>query len=224
MSNYTKATNFASKDTLSSGDALKRIKGTEIDDEYNSISTAIITKANALDAALTGVPVAPTAVAGTNTTQLATTAYSTAAIAAIPEVTAAVVNALSYPVGSIYISILSTNPATSLGIGTWIGFGFGRTLVGINATDADFNTSEETGGNKTHTLTTAEMPAHIHSEQSRPSYDGGGNPYENESQSYSGSRTGTLADTALNTGSTGGGGAHDNLQPYIVVYFWKRTA
>ena len=72
MSNYTKSTNFAVKDGLSVGTAAKRVRGTEIDDEYNAISVAIATKANTNNAALTGVPTAPTASAATNSTQLAT--------------------------------------------------------------------------------------------------------------------------------------------------------
>ena len=79
MSNYTKATDFASKDDLLSGDPNKIIKGTEIDDEFAAIQTAVNTKADANNAALTGTPTAPTASAGTNTTQIATTAFVTTA-------------------------------------------------------------------------------------------------------------------------------------------------
>ena len=75
MANYTKATNFASKDTLTTGDPAKIVKGTEIDDEFNAIATAINSKANTNSPTLTGTPLAPTATAGTNTTQIATTAY-----------------------------------------------------------------------------------------------------------------------------------------------------
>lgn len=78
MSNYIKSTDFASKDALLTGNPLKTIKGTEIDDEFNSIQTAVNTKADANDAQLTGTPTAPTATAGTNTTQLATTAFAKA--------------------------------------------------------------------------------------------------------------------------------------------------
>ena len=77
MSNYTKATNFASKDALTTGNPLKTLSGTELDDEFNSISTAVNTKANASNATLTGIPTAPTATADTNTTQVATTAFVT---------------------------------------------------------------------------------------------------------------------------------------------------
>ena len=56
MSNYTKSTNFATKDNLAVGNALKRVKGAEIDDEFNALSVAIATKANTNNAALTGTP------------------------------------------------------------------------------------------------------------------------------------------------------------------------
>lgn len=80
MSNYTKATNFATKDTLPTGDSNKIVKGTEIDNEFNSISGAISSKADLANPALTGTPTAPTATAGSNTTQLANTAYVKAEI------------------------------------------------------------------------------------------------------------------------------------------------
>lgn len=75
MANYVKATDFASKDGLLTGDPLKIVSGTEIDDEYNAIQTAINSKANTNSASFTGSPTAPTATTGTNTTQIATTAF-----------------------------------------------------------------------------------------------------------------------------------------------------
>ena len=77
MSNYTKATNFASKDALTTGNPLKTLSGTELDDEFNAIQVANNTKANSSNSALTGVPTAPTAAADTSTTQVATTAFVT---------------------------------------------------------------------------------------------------------------------------------------------------
>jgi hypothetical protein len=79
VSNYTKATNFATKDALLTGNPAKIIKGTEIDDEYNAIAVAIQTKADLVSPTFTGTPLAPTASPGTNTTQLATTAFVAAA-------------------------------------------------------------------------------------------------------------------------------------------------
>jgi hypothetical protein len=75
MSNYTKATNFATKDTLPTGDSGKIVKGTEIDNEFNAIASAISSKADTASPTFTGTPAAPTATSGSNTTQIATTAY-----------------------------------------------------------------------------------------------------------------------------------------------------
>lgn len=80
MSNYTKATNFATKDTLPTGDSGKIVKGTEIDNEFNAIASAISSKADTASPTFTGTPAAPTASAATNTTQIATTAFVTTAI------------------------------------------------------------------------------------------------------------------------------------------------
>lgn len=75
MSNYVKATNFATKDTLPTGDANKIVKGTEIDNEFNSLAGAISSKADIASPSFTGTPAAPTATTGSNTTQIANTAY-----------------------------------------------------------------------------------------------------------------------------------------------------
>jgi len=80
MTDYTKLTDFASKDTLPTGNAAKIVKGTELDDEFEAIETAVTTKANINSPTFTGVPAAPTAVAATNTTQLATTAMVQSAL------------------------------------------------------------------------------------------------------------------------------------------------
>jgi len=83
MSNYTKATNFTAKDTLPTGNSGKIVKGTEIDTELTAIASAISSKADLNSPALTGTPTAPTATAGSNTTQLANTAYVKAEITAL---------------------------------------------------------------------------------------------------------------------------------------------
>jgi hypothetical protein len=59
----------------------------------------------------------------------------------------------AFPVGSVFISVVSTDPATLLGYGTWSAFGAGRVLVGLDSGDANFDTAEETGGAKTVTST-----------------------------------------------------------------------
>ena len=128
-----------------------------------------------------------------------------------------------YPVGSIYINATnSTNPGTLLGFGTWIAFGAGKVPVGIDSSDTDFDTAEETGGSKTHTLTVSELPSHTHTHtvQTGRSFSSsiGNAPV------VQGSDNTVLSSAAVTTSSTGSGSAHNNLQPYIVVYMWKRTA
>ena len=228
MSNYTKATNFATKDTLSTGDSNKIVKGTEIDNEFNSISGAISSKADLAGPAFTGTPTAPTATAGSNTTQLATTAFVTAALAAI------------YPVGSVYINATSSsNPSTLLGFGTWTAFGAGRVMVGLDAGNAAFDTAEETGGSAdaivvshTHTATstsTVTDSGHVHAVQYSESTTGTG--FHGESGDTStgtfntnSATTGITVATATTNASTGSSGTNANLQPYITVRMWKRTA
>jgi len=216
MSNYTQSTNFATKDALTSGDPLKIVKGTEINTEFVNISTAIATKADLASPTFTGTPTAPTASSGTNTTQIATTAFVTAALQAV------------YPVGSIYINAgVTTDPATLLGFGTWTAFGAGRVMVGLNSSDSLFDTLEETGGSKdsvvvshTHTLTD---PGHAHT----LAYSQGGNQssYPDEMGTGTGqTKTTSTATTGISISSTGSSGTNANIQPYITVAMWKRTA
>ena len=106
MSNYVKATNFATKDTLPTGDSNKIVKGTEIDNEFNAIAGAISSKADLSSPSLTGTPTSTTAAAGTNTTQIATTAFvvterTTAATLTNKTLTSPVVSGLSLTDSSI---------------------------------------------------------------------------------------------------------------------------
>lgn len=219
MSNYTKATNFATKDTLPTGDSNKIVKGTEIDNEFNSISGAISSKSDIASPTFTGTPAAPTATAGSNTTQIATTAFVTASLSVV------------YPVGSIYINATSSsNPATLLGFGTWTAFGAGRVMVGLDAGDALFNTAEETGGSKdaivvshshvggahTHTILRA-TAADINPSSGTEFVQGGAQVTATDSYS-------TSSGGAVNTTTVGSSGTNANLQPYITVRMWKRTA
>mgnify|MGYP006287599327 FL=1 len=80
MSNYSITTNFTTKDALASGDPAKKIKGTEFGTEFSAIATAVNSKADLASPALTGTPTAPTASSGTDTTQIATTAFVKAAV------------------------------------------------------------------------------------------------------------------------------------------------
>lgn len=143
---------------------------------------------------------------------------------------------LLYPVGSIYVNATSsTNPATLLGFGTWTAYAAGRVLVGLDSGQTEFDTAEETGGAKTHTLTSSEMPSHSHGVGSTDAFFTGDNAgslgrysfqaYSSGTQRYTfaGDSTGDLQ-YQNNTNTAGSGGSHNNLQPYITVYMWKRTA
>jgi hypothetical protein len=234
MSNYTKATNFTTKDTLPTGDSNKIVKGTEIDNELNAISGAVSSKADIASPTFTGTPAGPTATAGASTTQLATTAFVTAALSAV------------YPVGSIYINAaVSTNPNTLLGFGTWTAFGAGKVIVGLDAADALFDTLEETGGSKdaiavthTHTATVTD-PTHFHTTDGtngsnrhavRQGSDGiidGVSVSANatDAEYITGSKTGTASTgITVSNDSAGSSGTNANVQPFIVVKMWKRTA
>ena len=144
-----------------------------------------------------------------------------------------------YPVGSIYINATnSTNPGTLLGFGTWVAFGAGRVPVGIDSSDSDFDSAEETGGSKTHTLTEAQLPAHRHFLFRNVSVGNIGDTNASLSAAHhytnageeryrirkSSSTNAFLEPDITLSGQTGSGSAHNNVQPYIVVYMWKRTA
>ena len=159
---------------------------------------------------------------------------------------------LVYPVGSIYMSANNVSPQTFLG-GTWVSWGEGRVPVGVNSSDTDFNAAEKTGGEKTHRLSVDEMPWHDHSGtnstvetetiHTRPTggallplgirtytvkYD-----VNEQTQEYmvspAGGQTlnvenGTVINSQYGVCPNGSGVAHNNLQPYITCYMWKRTA
>ena len=227
MSNYTQSTNFATKDALTSGNPLKIVKGTEINTEYANIAIAVATKADLVSPTFTGTPLAPTAATATNTTQLATTAFVQAVVQ------------LLHPVGSIYSAIVSTNPATLFGFGTWTAFGAGRMLISLDSGNPLFDTAEETGGaanatlpSHTHTFTGTALATHTHQIGSRDSTanDGGGTGQEfvNDFGTGSGAPATTSSvsgGTPAGTNSTEGASATNaNYPPFIAVYMWKRTA
>lgn len=119
------------------------------------------------------------------------------------------------PIGHIRMETTDVNPATYLGFGTWVLWGAGKVPVGVDTADTDFSTVEKTGGEKTHTLTISEMPSHRHDARYGDTENGDGSGYRFSNT------TGTSTQIIQ---ATGGGGAHNNLQPYITCYMWKRTA
>lgn len=123
-----------------------------------------------------------------------------------------------YPIGSVYISLNETNPGTYLK-GTWEQFGQGRTLIGVGIGNDGINTQvfevNATGGEYKHKLVIDEIPSHTHKYYSpivqavAPSSD---SAYGNYNKEYK-----------IDTEAAGGDGYHNNVQPYVTVYFWKRV-
>ena len=156
-----------------------------------------------------------------------------------------------YPVGSIYMSVNSTDPSTLFG-GTWVAWGSGRVPVGVKTSDSNFNTVEETGGEKTHLLTGAEsgekghnhiQNAHTHQQNAHGHTLDYPVPQINNGTTYGHTTGGSFIfedvtitvpnKTATNKNTTATNravsasnavSAHNNLQPYITCYMWKRTA
>lgn len=151
------------------------------------------------------------------------------------------------------------NPSTYLGFGTWILWGSGKVPVGVDTSDTDFNTVEKTGGNKTVTLATSQIPSHSHtlnnhthsfsattgssgshshtfnarsgSVASGTAQNGLGTTANhnatwdtNSTGAHTHSVSGTTGGNSGNTSSVGGGESHNNIQPYITCYMWKRTS
>jgi hypothetical protein len=130
--------------------------------------------------------------------------------------------ALIYPVGSVYTNATdSTNRGTLLGFGTWAAVGEGRVLVG-KAGSGTFATAGGTGGAETTTLTAAQsgLPAHLHKMKA------GSGGVNNGVYNYASSNdTLVSSDVASdNVAAANASEAHTNLQPFLVVYLWVRTA
>ena len=125
-----------------------------------------------------------------------------------------------YPIGSIYMSVQKDNPSNFIG-GTWEAWGNGKVPVGVDTSQTEFATVEKTGGEKTHTLTNKEMPTHSHTFNTIPTTDTQGwePPHQVFEYKYV-SGTHYTKNTEVN----GDGLAHNNLQPYITCYMWKRIA
>lgn len=245
MSNYVKSTNFTSKDSLPSGDPLKIVKGTEFDTEFNAIQTAIQSKADINSPTLTGTPAAPTAVAGTNTTQIATTAFVQAAGGTFsPTGEIKMWGTSSAPSGFLLCNGAAVSRTTYANLyavyGTTFGVGDGSTTFNLPNFNnrmpigaGDLYAAGATGGSKdaivvshTHTASTSiSDPGHSHVTGS----SGAGAPNGADlsqggygaANSTGTATTGITASTTVN--STGSSGTNANLPPYLGVYFIVKT-
>jgi len=209
MADYTIAVSWSGKDALADSDANKVISGGDFNTEFTTVQTSVNSKADKASPTLTGTPAAPTAAVGTDTTQLATTAF-----------VKDVLQNYIYPVGSIYMNMLvATNPGTLLGFGTWVAYATGQVLVGYESSGT-FDALDESLGAETaaHTLSIAEMPAHYHTY---------GKSTTSENMSIH-DIAGLRGAATTNTSTVGSGDAHTHatstLQPSKTLYIWKRTA
>jgi len=226
MSNYNLQIPWSGKDSLNDNDPDKVVSGGDFNTEFLAVKTAVNSKADLAGSASQAFS-ATTANANINTTQVATTQYVTSAVTAgVAGITAAFINNLVYPVGSIYTNMVNANNpshATLLGFGTWVAYATGRVLVG-KASSGTFDTVNEDIGSETHALSIAELPAHAH-KNGAPKDCAAQHPYG----SASGNAVSVFCDTNGTTGtnalteSLGSGTAHTNLQPSVTVFMWKRT-
>lgn len=122
-----------------------------------------------------------------------------------------------YPIGSLYLSINNTNPTTWFG-GRWEQIAKGRTLIGVDINDTDFNTAQKVGGEKTHKLTYDEMPNHSHKMIGARAW--------NTSGTYKWPQDGATTGATEEGRTTweGGGQPHNNLPPFFTCYIWCRIA
>ncbi|MFR1619051.1 phage baseplate protein [Megamonas funiformis] len=211
--------------------------GTYAENSPTSIKSLNDNKAPKTSPAFSGTPTAPTPGVDTNNTQLATCGFVRNAIAKY----APMLDTMKkiYPVGSIYMSTVSTNPATLFGFGRWEAMPAGRVLLAQGTASWGTYNAGSTGGEATHQLTVGEMPAHSHKATTNttgnhthpiPLYtvSGGGpaggpkydpnNVINNGTSGSSGNHSHTV--TINNSGNNQ---PHNNLQPYIVVYMWQRV-
>ena len=235
------SSNPTATDAVSEGDDHIRLIKSTVKATFPNLSNAVTsthTELNLLDgvtANTTELNYVDVATLGTAEASKAVTADANKDITGIRNLT--ITGALSagsglitladvYPVGSIYINAaVATNPGTLLGFGTWVAFGTGRTMVGIDASQTEFDTLGEEGGAKTHQLTEAELPSHQHDQ----GYGADATPRHGITTGLSSVRIDNDGNafnstTAARTSSVGSDTAHNNLQPYIVVYMWRRTA
>jgi microcystin-dependent protein len=234
LTNYTKSTNFASKDSLATGNALKIVKGTEIDTEFNNIVTAVATKADSLSPTFTGTPAAPTPAVGTNTTQLATTAFVIASVGPTGHM-------LLWPTATAPTGFLlcagtavsrSTYAALFAVIGSTYGAGDGSTTFNLPnfnnrspigagdlyAANAQVGSKDAVVVSHTHTLTD---PGHAHTVSAVAS--NGQYPAVGANGAVSSTNSTSTEFTGITMASAGVSGTNANLQPSLGIFFIIKT-
>ena len=233
MANYTKATNFTAKDGLPTGNSGKIVKGAEIDTEFTAIASAITSKADLNSPALTGTPTAPTASAGTNTTQLATTAFVIAN--AIPSGLISMWSGTIASIPSGWVLCNGSNSTPDLRNKFIIGAHSDSTGIAYSTVTGS---NTQSGGSKdaitvshTHTATSVVTdPGHNHTIAKYYAGSGGNEPYLNgfsiatpvTTSDPTGTNT-TGITVATTNASTGSSGTNANLPPYYALAFIMKT-
>ena len=172
MSVYNLAIAWSGKDALADTNPDKVVSGGDFNTEFLAVKTAVNSKADLANTSQ--IITAATASPGTNTYQVATTAF-------VEAVKTSLLGNM-YPVGSIFTTTNNYADAaavsTALGGGTWVAYAAGRVLVGVGSGTDDQPSPETvafsaaaTGGEYNHTLTTAETPAHTHSMGTQVSFN-----------------------------------------------------
>lgn len=244
MSDYVRIYNLTVKDSLPTGNSAKVIKGTELDAELNAVASAIASKADSNSPTFTGTPFAPTASYGTSTTQIATTAFVQAALQALYPVGSIYINASSTTNPSTLLGfgtwlsvgdgkVLVNQDTADTAFDTMGETGGSKDAIVVSHTHT--GTTTTTGSNHSHTITD---PTHSHtygvSVESSSGFmnlnSEGSNWIANSNTTTSSSSTGISINSSgahthtITTDSTGSSGTNANLQPYVVVKMWKRTA
>jgi hypothetical protein len=218
LSNYTKATNFASKDSLSTGNPAKIIKGTEIDAEYTAIASAISSKADSNSPTLTGTPLAPTASSGTSTTQIASTAFVAAAVAgAIPSGGIIIWSGSAAAIPTGWVLCNGSNSTPDLRDKFVVGAG---STYAVGATGGSANAIVVS---HTHSISDS---GHNHDIVTRNG--GSGTIYIDYNNTQAGSTLINVAETTTETtgitvNSFGSSGTNANLPPYYALCYIMKT-
>ena len=227
MSNYTKTTNFLAKDSLPDADTAKIIRGSEFDTEFNNLVVAVASKANIISPALTGIPTTPTAAAGTNTLQVASTAFvQTAATAAFPSGGIIMWSGTlaTIPVGWLLCNGSNSTPdlRNKFVIGAFQDDGgYAKTTV--------TGSPLQTGGNKdavvvshTHTATVTD-PGHNHTVTTANGGNDGGSG-ENDLEGFI-TRTTSTATTGITVANANFGvsATNANLPPYYALAYIMKS-
>jgi len=227
MTDYTKTTNFLAKDSLPDSDTNKIIRGSEFDTEFNNLVTAVATKANTASPTLTGTPAAPTAAASTNSTQVATTAYVTTAVAnAIPAGTIVLWSGATSAIPTGWLICDGTSSTPDLR---------NRFVVGAGSTysvDATGGSADAVIPTHNHTATsTVTDPGHFHLEGSTVQYGvttstSRGNrsgDTEASGKSFNTESATTGITVATTTANTGVSATNANLPPYYALAYIMKS-